>query len=473
MKKLKVLIIEEISMVENQFLQRLNLLMQRVLESDKPFGGKQVVILGDFHQLPPVKPFEFCFHCGEIMADQELKPVCTSDDCQSRGVPINLGDKWAFKAPVWKKLQLRHVKLEQIHRQKDTGFQDILNKIRNGVSLRAEEWAALHKRKALPDKAFAIRLMSRLFSVNRFNMAQLNSIKSEPNSWSALDSSEKLFYTDEDKLYPRSNEISRKLEEHKRSLENDRLPTELTLKVGAKVVLLSNLNQARGLVNGSQGEVIGFADTQNWKKADDEGTKMKHLAQKVDEFQKSEGFSCPIVKFTNGVTSTIFPNARESLKGTSRDRYRVCRTQIPLTLGWALTIHKSQGMTLNYVEVSSKDIFEPGQMYVGFSRATALEGLTVTGNSIEQLSMDEDVLEFYANSKWEDLGPSNVARPETEHIESSTQVKKPAASDQPAADASRKVVAHEGTSVLPIYDRIGPEIIELSDMESSGDESEA
>src|SRR5215469_6982752 len=68
-------------------------------------------------------------------------------------------------------------------------------------------------------------------------------------------------------------------------------------------------------------------------------------------------------------------------------------------------------MTLEHVEVSSQDIFESGQLYVGFSRATKLEGLTVTGYSREQMAMDKDVLEFYETTKWEDLGSSNVLRP--------------------------------------------------------------
>ena len=119
-------------MVENQFLQRLNLLMQNVLENLKPFGGKQVIFLGDFHQLPPVKPFEFCLHCGEAMINQKVEPICTSNKCQGRVAAFKPGDKWAFRAPVWAELRMRYVKLEQIHRQKDAGFQDVLNKVRNG-----------------------------------------------------------------------------------------------------------------------------------------------------------------------------------------------------------------------------------------------------------------------------------------------------------------------------------------------------
>lgn len=210
----------------------------------------------------------------------------------------------------------------------------------------------------------------------------------------------------------------RDLETHKESLNDDRLPTTLVLKVGAKVVLLSNLNPEGGLVNGSQVEVIKFVDTKNWPAKEPEGKGKKRWLvgqAKTYEFQTSRGFLCPIVRFTNGKIVTIRPIVQECLRGPSYDRYLVSRTQIPLTLAWALSIHESQGMTLEHVEVSSNDIFESGQLYVGFSRATKLEGLTVNGYSREQLSTDEDVLEFYENARWEDLEPLNKpqARAET------------------------------------------------------------
>jgi ATP-dependent DNA helicase PIF1 len=255
--------------------------------------------------------------------------------------------------------------------------------------------------------------MSRREQVKYFNIRQLSSIKSEENAWDALDSARKLRYSDEDRVHPRTTQILRDLETHKESLKDHRLPTTLVLKVGAKVVLLSNLNPKGGLVNGSQGEVVKFVDTKNWpvKELEGKGKKRLLLEQaKIDEFQASRGFLCPIVRFTNGKIVTIQPIVQESLRGLSYDRYLVSRTQIPLTLAWALSIHKSQGMTLEHVEVSSNDIFESGQLYVGFSRATKLDGLTVTGYSRAQLSPDEDVLEFYNNAPWEDLGPSNESK---------------------------------------------------------------
>jgi ATP-dependent DNA helicase PIF1 len=140
------------------------------------------------------------------------------------------------------------------------------------------------------------------------------------------------------------------------------------LKLGAKVVLLTNLDPKRGLVNGSQGEVVGFQDIE-----ENEETSRKAT---FDKRQKSQFHSinklAPVVQFTNGIRETITAVATSSLVASKTQDDPspkvVCRTQIPLALAWALTIHKSQGMTLEYLEVSSKDIFERGQLYVALSR---------------------------------------------------------------------------------------------------------
>ena len=365
---------------------------------------------GDFHQLPPVKPFEFCLACGESMVKQSVEPVCDYKTCLRRGFPFKLGDKWAFKAPIWAQLGLKHVKLEQIHRQHDTRFQDVLNKIRNGILLTNEEWKVLSAKK---HAKFAVKLMSRRNAVISCNESCLNSIKTEAKSWDAFDSCHKLYYSKDDVMFY-AQDIEQKVTQYKDALKDHRLPTHLTLKVGAKVVLLSNLNPSGGLVNGSQGEVLKFVDTEAWFRPEPEvnwsaSRKAEHA--KVADFQMKRGLVCPVVRFKNGKIVTIQPVAQQSLHGPSHDKYVVCRAQIPLALAWALSIHKSQGMTLNSVEVSSDAIFESGQLYVGLSRATKLEGLTVTGYSREQLAMDEDVLEFYQTAPWEDLGPSNMPRP--------------------------------------------------------------
>jgi ATP-dependent DNA helicase PIF1 len=398
---------QEISMVENQFLERLNLLFQNATTNNHPFGDKQVIFLGDFHQLPPVKPFEYCLRCGESIPTKQ-DPICISQKCKNLEdqIAFKRGDKWAFRAPVWRELKLRHVKLEQIHRQKDTRFQDILNKIRNGTDLTADEWSDLERPKELPPGAFSVRLMSRLAQVKRFNELQLAALRSQAKAWKAHDSCEKLVDSKEGYHDPA---IPHKIHEYKESLRDHRFIADLTLKVGARVVLLQNLDPERGLVNGSQGVIIGFQPaTQELEKIMEMNGDHKDVRQaSMQQYHSSNPRWRPLVRFAKGQVELIPAFASASLRGGSQvqDQYVVCRTQIPLTLAWALSIHKSQGMTLEYVEVLSQDIFESGQLYVALSRATHLDGLRLTGFSRKQLPMDRDVLEFYNTTKWEKLQP--------------------------------------------------------------------
>ncbi|TGO57124.1 hypothetical protein BCON_0069g00180 [Botryotinia convoluta] len=263
LRKLEVLILEEISMVESQFLERLNLLFQTVKQNKEPFGGIQVIFLGDFYQIPPVKPFEHCMVCGVEMVGV-FDRICENSLCKNCHIPFKPGDKWAFNAPVWRKLNFRHVKLEQIHRQKDETFKALLNKVRNGVDLSDAEWHDLVRPKKLPPNAFPIRLMAKRFDVDRFNYSQLNLLQSEAKVWEAYDDSRKLFQQDHD--YLRQLEIKAKLEKYKIAIsEYHRFPPKLTLKVGAKVVLLQNQEQKIGLVNGSQGTIVGFANAKEWR----------------------------------------------------------------------------------------------------------------------------------------------------------------------------------------------------------------
>ncbi|KAF5873450.1 putative atp-dependent dna helicase pif1 protein [Botrytis fragariae] len=386
LRKLEVLILEEISMVESQFLERFNLLLQTVKQTKKPFGGIQVIFLGDFYQLPPVKPFEHCMICGVEMVGV-FDRVCKSNLCKDRSdnIPFKPGDKWAFNAPVWKQLKFRHVKLEQIHRQKDEKFKDLLNKVRNGVDLSDAEWHDLIRPKVLPPNAFPVRLMAKRFDVDRFNDSQLDLIKSEAKVWEALDDSCQLYRNELD--YLRQHEINRKMEEYKIAIsEYHRFPKRLTLKVGAK------------------GTIVGFVNAQKWPAAVIQGDHADWRQVQMNHFIEKNPWR-PVVKFTDGKTTAIAPVPSETLMGTAEDRYLACRTQIPLILAWALSIHKSQGMTMEHVEVSRKDIFESGQLYVALSRATTLEGLTVTGYSREQIAMDEDVVDFYQKTQWENLQP--------------------------------------------------------------------
>ena len=352
-------------------------------------------------------------YCGNEIPKKDV-PKCTSQRCNSRvdsdgnpiQQPLTWGDKWAFKSTVWKDLKLRHIKLEQIHRQKDERFQDILNKIRNGNPLAAEEWNDLERPKSLPDGASAVRLMSRLQQVRDFNENHLRMLFSQPRSWKADDSVEKLISQVQGHPVPVD---PYKVKDYEKALQEHKFPTELTLKVGARVVLLRNFDQKRGLVNGSIGVVIGFAPdpSEAVAIADMTGPHKEFRAKSMDAFRAKNANSPlrPIVRFAKNQNQIISAYSSAGLRGSAdkMDQYVATRTQIPLALAWALSIHKSQGMTLDYVEVSSKDIFETGQLYVALSRATNLSGLRLTGFNRRQLPTDPDVLKFYTETKWEKL----------------------------------------------------------------------
>jgi ATP-dependent DNA helicase PIF1 len=386
-KRIQVLIIEEISMVENQTLQRMNLVMQAILKDDRPFGGKQIIFTGDFHQLPPVKPFRSCLRCGRFLSKL---PEHTCKDCPAGNAKVVFydKDKWAFKAAVWKDLKLKNIRLKQLHRQKDYRFQHILNKIRNGILLSEDEWQDLERKKDIPAGICPVRLMSLREQVDELNQEQLRAITSPAKSWQAIDSYQRL-----------EGDWSGRYDspwKGKRPLKDHSFPENLQLKIGAKVVLLVNRDPKAKLVNGSQGEVIGFKEVAGVESGPTESSPT--ISSKGDKFRSN--FE-PIVRFANGEIETISPVKWASRYGTNERPYLAARTQIPLLLAWGLSIHKSQGMTLDYVDVSSRDVFEPGQLYVGLSRGTSLEGLTLSGNRRKQLATDPDVLSFYETVEWE------------------------------------------------------------------------
>lgn len=409
LRKLDVIIIEEISMVEAVFLERFNLLLKHVMASKLPFGGKQAILLGDFHQLPPVRPFIRCLTCGEQMdLEQQDGPVCATNQCQPFGRAFTASDKWAFKAPVWKELNMHHVMLEQIFRQKDSDFRAILNKVRNGEILTDNEWIELKRPKQLPDGAFSVQLMSKKKAVNSYNEKELRKIKTATRSWRAVDGWKKASPVEEEddedgniiqNPIDTPDLIKEAVQEY---LQNHTFDKRLTLKLGAKVVLLYNLSPGHGLVNGSQGEVIRFVKTEAGRQRPVVGDNKVWRQHLINKFQaQTETSWRPVVRFTNGVVRVIPAIASQSLLGANSDPWVVCMAQIPLTLAWALSMHKSQGMTLENVTVSAENIFEPGQLYVALSRATRMEGLTVTGFEKDQLAVDPDVLEFYATTQWE------------------------------------------------------------------------
>ncbi|WAR24736.1 PIF1-like protein [Mya arenaria] len=284
-RKCHHLIIDEISMVDGDFFDKLETVGRVIRKSDKPFGGIQLIICGDFLQLPPVTKGE------------ERRKFC-------------------FQSKAWRKCIDMNMELTDVRRQSDKTFISVLQNIRMG---RCPEFVYTTLRGTAQ------------------NNIQQNGI------------------------------LATQLCTHKEDQINflSPVPATLTLTVGAQVMLAKNVDITKGLVNGARGVVIGF----------------------------ETGSECnPIVKFLCGLETAVKPT-RWTFKVSGG--VLLTRKQIPLKLAWAISIHKSQGMTLDCVEISLSKVFESGQSYVALSRAKSLEGLRVLDFDRKCVRADPEVLKFY------------------------------------------------------------------------------
>ncbi|OXB54052.1 hypothetical protein ASZ78_001292 [Callipepla squamata] len=313
------LIIDEISMVDGKFFDKLEAVSRAVRKRDEPFGGIQLIICGDFLQLPPV-----------CKANEETT--------------------FCFQAKSWRKCIHINMELTEVRRQTDKTFISLLSAVRLGRC--TEEVINLLMQTATNrserDGILATRLCTHKDDVELTNERRLQQLSGEPHTFEALDSDPMLL-----KLIDAQCPVGGRVE----------------LKVGAQVMLAKNLDVSQGLVNGARGVVVGFE------------TEQKGL---------------PKVRFLCGVTRVI-KMERWLFKGPSG--VHLSRQQLPLKLAWAISIHKSQGMSLDSVEISLSRVFESGQAYVALSRARSLAGLRVLDFDPKVVRADPTVLHFYRQLK--------------------------------------------------------------------------
>lgn len=382
-RRTDVLIIDEISMVENHHFERLNTVHKQVRDHHSPFGGVQVIVVGDFCQLPPVLPFQLCYHCGSKMNREEndTKAGKTTYSCVRCNVAYTDEDKWAFRSKAWKECNFTNIHLNKIHRQKDDVFKDILQKCRVGARLTDRDIDTLVNHSSntgnATTKLFPTRYEAR--SVNEFEFFKL---KGERRVFKCIDRAHHL----QPKLkYLAEQDPDGTL----KALREQILEPKLYLKIGMPVILFQNLDVAKGLVNGSQGIVIGFERVpfarpyvdcvlnNNIGNLDDPEV----LAILEDEFlRRVHRVECPEVEFENGQTRVIRPITRVVEYGSEPPHTALSRTQLPLGPAWAMTIHRSQGLTMDSVVVDLSKAFAMGQSYVALSRARSLSGLKVEGD---------------------------------------------------------------------------------------------
>ena len=349
-KSVKVLIVDEVSMMSLKVLEVLDEIGKKARHNPLPFGGIQVVFSGDFYQLPPVG---------------------TSGDPDS--------DKFCFESKLWPVLFPLDsvVVLQTIFRQTDPLYKEILLQIRE-ARLTKENYKILKTyvnrefdsskyNGCVPTKLYPTRyktdnLNNTMFSKLPGEIITIKSIE-KTNCKTYLESGQVLSMEHMAKCNNTSQTV---LEYELNSLRsNASYSDELLLKKGSVVMCTVNLDIDNGICNGSQGIIIDFVNNV-------EGT-------------------FPLVRFVNGKTRTITHHFIQS------DEYPcVAIGQIPLCLAWALTIHKIQGATLDMADIDvGKDVFECGQTYVALSRVTSLDGLYLSAFNASRIRVNEIVEDFY------------------------------------------------------------------------------
>ncbi|XDG02568.1 hypothetical protein ABKA04_002183 [Annulohypoxylon sp. FPYF3050] len=396
-KDTDVLVIDEISMVENLHFERLNEVMKEALhDPNKPkqpaFGGVQVVVTGDFCQLPPVRPFQHCIECGFELAEK-MTPDGLVHVCKRHGEYRNV-DKWAFRSKAWQECNFVHVHLNTIHRQNDQTFIRILQKCRIGRVLSPEDTELLMNHKCMVHHA--TKLFATREEVANVNRREFDRLKTMNHSYWCLDE-----FTWQQARHPHLGwKGMRKPPDTQtqgplKALEDHRFDECVQLKKGMLVVLLVNLDLMNGLCNGSQGIICGFEknDPKKLPKArtgnrEPEnpiyGERATLKEDMIKKFIMDPGVkykTWPVVRFHNGQVRTIYAECSITELGDEKPYSLLIRTQIPLAPAWAMTIHKSQSLTLDRVIVNLSRAFEEGQVYVALSRATGLQGLKIEGDS--------------------------------------------------------------------------------------------
>ncbi|KAK1513355.1 ATP-dependent DNA helicase PIF1 [Colletotrichum costaricense] len=443
-----VLIIDEISMVENQFFQRLGQVMGRIRRKAAPnnpqsqmevrgaFGGVQVIAVGDFCQLPPVEPFQHCLECGSEMQQEKVGNSVRSYFCpqgvSDEGPQQNTHgyfmehDKWAFKSSEWVRCNFKYVHLKKVHRQTDEDFVRILQTCRLGEVLSQRDIDLLLNHPAQVENA--TRLFSHRLQAQEHNESQLKQLHSPSRKYWCLDYANTNNSTDEEldlliKNYTASTGylIYRAMRDSDPEAPPSRQPLSrlgdhryaqfLELKLNMPVILLANIDLDSGLCNGSQGKICGFVSRSKFERPTEPKRKnykkdLSAFDAAMERFRLTEMFFTdkgapelyPEVEFNNGQRRVIGPDCAVNELGTKHPHMLVSRTQLPLAPGWAMTIHKSQSLSLDRLIVDLGSVFEKGQAYVALSRARSLQGLQIEGTDEYMLQsgleLDSEVRRF-------------------------------------------------------------------------------
>jgi ATP-dependent DNA helicase PIF1 len=362
MRQLQCLVIDEVSMLNPTFLSKINDILKIVRSNLLPFGGIQIVLVGDFFQLPPVK-----------------------------------SPKFLFELPIFKLAAPNRIILKEVFRQSDPKFIELLGRMRTG-DLTEDDKFILQGRVGADVTKFGIvptQLWSTNKDVDRINDDYLSQNKNEPEKYLRH-------------IGIRSDASTETQASHKEKFARDlnsSFPETVILKgpedaeqlTGAQVMLSFNLDQERGLVNGSRGIIVEFK-CPTLQQSGQLSTSFDICDQRSVLYPKN--IKLPLVRFIlNGEpTLVLIPYICIKRKLNDGKKTIVFAWSMPLKLAWASTVHKSQGQSLECVKISlDRSIFENGQAYVAVSRARSLEGLTLTQFEPSVITSNELVKKYYAD----------------------------------------------------------------------------
>ena len=347
-KTVDVLVVDEVSMMSQKIFETLDAIGKSIRRNNKPFGGIQLIFTGDFYQLPPVS--------------------------KNRGLPDEdeTTGNFCFQSSLWLETfpWENHIELVKIFRQTDLVYQKILNQIRKGA-LKQSSYAILLKQvgkeppKLAGTKFKPTKLYPTRNQVNMINSAEMSNLDGDVTSFDI-----KLRYDLEMTKAEKNTHMlftKEQIDKELAHLQNNLIcePT-VHIKIGTQVMCIINIRLTNGdmICNGSQGIVVRFDDITN----------------------------APVVLFYRNnyeMTMDYHIWKSETIPG-------VGVAQIPLIHAWALTIHKSQGSTLEIAEIDAgTGIFECGQTYVALSRVKSLDGLYLSAFDPSRIRINTAVRDFY------------------------------------------------------------------------------
>lgn len=328
-RHLQLLIIDEVSMVRADLMDHIDVELRRIRRNNKPFGGVQLLMIGDLQQLPPIA------HGGE---DELLRQYYKT--------------LYFFSSAALKSMKYSCIELKNVYRQTDRHFIDILNHARN-CTLTSQDISDLNARyipgfSPKPEDGY-IRLMTHNRQVDYVNETELEKLDSKPYTFVAA-----VTGTFPEESYPTAN--------------------SLTLKKGAQVMFIKN-DPERRFINGTLGEVKSIEKNSIAVRLAESGT--------VIDVEPMEWQN---IRYQ-------FDEESKEISSKQIGRFK----QYPLKAAWAITVHKSQGLTFDKAIIDVHAAFSPGQAYVALSRCRTLDGLVLSSPVSASVFMRDNAVDAYMN----------------------------------------------------------------------------